>query len=84
MPTHHRDPLQARKFKSARTIMALMLREMTTSYGRSPGGYVWAILEPVGAVAMITLVLSVGLRIRIPSQGTSVVLLKHNRKVSLL
>ena len=30
-----------------RSFSALILREMTTTYGRSPGGYIWAILEPV-------------------------------------
>jgi len=49
--------------------MALMLREMCTTYGRSPGGYLWTILVPVGGVAMLTLVLSLGLRIRTPSLG---------------
>lgn len=68
------DPMQARSFKTPRTVMALILREMTTSYGRSPGGYLWALLEPVGAVAMITMVFSLGLRLRSPSLGTSFVL----------
>lgn len=68
------DALRARKFRSSRTVGALMLREMTTTYGRTPGGYLWALLEPVGAVAMITLVLGVGLRLRAPSLGTSFVL----------
>lgn len=51
--------------------MALILREMSTTYGRSPGGYVWAVLEPVGAVAMFTLIVAVGLKIRTPSLGTN-------------
>lgn len=61
--------LEARRFKTARTITALILREMSTTYGRSPGGYLWAILEPAGGIAMLTLVLSVGLKIRVPSLG---------------
>lgn len=44
---------------SWRTIFALMLREMSTTYGRSPGGYIWAILEPVAGIALLTLVFSV-------------------------
>jgi capsular polysaccharide transport system permease protein len=36
-----------------------MLREMSTSYGRSPGGYIWAIAEPVAAIAFLSLVFSV-------------------------
>nr|WP_268874321.1 ABC transporter permease [Tropicimonas marinistellae] len=48
-----------------------MMREMQTTYGRSPGGYLWAILEPVGAIAMFTFVISVGLKIRTPSLGSN-------------
>ena len=36
------DGMRARRFRSARAVVALMLREMATTYGRSPGGYVWA------------------------------------------
>ncbi len=55
-----------------RSIMALMLREMSTRYGRSPGGYVWAIVEPIGAI----LVLSFGfsMLLRSPSLGNSFLL----------
>jgi len=38
-----------------RTVSALILREMTTTYGRSPGGYLWLILEPVAGVLVLTL-----------------------------
>lgn len=48
-----------RSFATLRAIFALMLREMSTSYGRSPGGYVWAIAEPVAAIAFLSLVFSV-------------------------
>lgn len=46
----------------ARTVVALILREMATSYGRSAGGYIWAILEPVLGVALLSLVFSMALR----------------------
>lgn len=36
-----------------RPIMALMLREMAATYGRSPGGWLWAIAEPVAAIALL-------------------------------
>ncbi len=62
-------PLRARRFKSFRTIAALVLREMSTTYGRSPGGYIWAILEPVAAITLMTLVFSAALRT--PSLGTN-------------
>ena len=61
--------LKPRSFKSLRTIGALMLREMSTTYGRSAGGYFWAILEPVAAITLMTLVFSAALRT--PSLGTN-------------
>ena len=56
-----------RRHKTGRTIAALVLREIATTYGRSPGGYVWAVLEPVGAIALLSLVFSLALRA--PSLG---------------
>ncbi|WP_380055468.1 ABC transporter permease [Falsihalocynthiibacter sp. SS001] len=61
--------LRARKFKMSRTISALVLREMSTTYGRSPGGYIWALLEPVAAIALLSVVFSLALRS--PGLGTS-------------
>ena len=51
-----------RRFASLRAIMALMLREMSTSYGRSPGGYLWAILEPVAGITLLSLVFAAAFR----------------------
>jgi capsular polysaccharide transport system permease protein len=51
-----------RPFASLRTIVALMLREMATTYGRSPGGYLWAVLQPVAGIALLTVVFSIALR----------------------
>lgn len=42
-----------RSFATGRTILALMLREMSTQYGRNPGGYIWALLEPIGSIGML-------------------------------
>ena len=53
----------------ARSVMALVLREMSATYGRSPGGYVWAILEPVAGVAVFTVVLT--FITRTPPLGTN-------------
>ncbi len=61
------DGLRARRHKSARTILALMLREMSTSYGRSAGGYLWAILEPVGVIVVLSFGFS--LLLRTPAVG---------------
>ena len=53
-------PLTKRRFASLRTIAALVLREMATTYGRSPGGYAWAILEPFAGIALLTAIFSIG------------------------
>ena len=58
-----------RSFPGARSVAALVLREMATSYGRSPGGYIWAILEPIGGILMLSLAFSAFLRN--PSLGVS-------------
>jgi capsular polysaccharide transport system permease protein len=51
-----------RRLRGARTIFALILREMATTYGRSAVGYMWAIIEPVAALTLLTLVFSLLLR----------------------
>jgi capsular polysaccharide transport system permease protein len=50
---------------------ALILREIATRYGRTPGGFVWAVLEPVAAVLVLTAALS--MVVHAPSLGTSFV-----------
>ena len=45
------------------------MREMVTTYGRTPGGYLWAVLEPVAAITLLSIVFS--LAFRAPSLGTS-------------
>ncbi|MBN7787210.1 ABC transporter permease [Ponticoccus gilvus] len=56
------DRLRARKYRGPRTVMALILREMSTSYGRSPGGYLWAIVDPVAGLLLMSLIFSVAFR----------------------
>lgn len=66
-------PLKPKRQGSrVRTIIALILREMQARYGNSPGGYVWALVEPVGALLILSLLFSVMLRS--PSLGNSFVL----------
>jgi len=60
------------RFATLRTVLALILREMSTRYGRTPGGYAWAILEPLGAIVVLSLGFS--LIIRTPPLGTSFIL----------
>jgi len=57
------------RFGSLRAVIALMLREMATSYGRSPGGYLWAIVEPAFGIAILSMVFSAF--VRTPALGIS-------------
>jgi len=50
--------LKPPRFQSLRSITALVLREMESTYGRQPGGYVWAILKPVGMILLLSLAFS--------------------------
>ncbi|MBO9468061.1 ABC transporter permease [Tropicibacter sp. R15_0] len=64
-PARH-EPSELReihtRFATQRAVMALILREMSTTYGRSPGGYVWALLEPIAGIALLTAIFSAGFR----------------------
>ena len=62
-------PLSQRRFKTTRTVIALVLREMATTHGRSPGGYLWAIMEPVAGIALLTFIFSFAFRA--PPLGTN-------------
>lgn len=57
-----------------RAIGALILREMSTRYGRTPGGYAWAILEPLGMIIILSFAFS--LLAKTPTLGTSFLLFK--------
>lgn len=52
-----------------RAVPALILREMATTYGRSPGGWLWAVVEPVAAIALLSLAFS--LAFHAPPLGVS-------------
>ena len=67
-----RTPLRGRRFAAGRVVTALVLREMATRYGRSPGGYVWAVLEPVGFIAILSV--AFGLVMHTPPLGRSFLL----------
>lgn len=69
-----RQPVIARRFAAFRTIAALMLREMSTRFGRKPGGYIWSILQPLGLIIMLAMAFS--LLARNPALGTSFLLFK--------
>lgn len=57
------------KLPGFRVVFALILREMSSVYGRSAMGYLWAILEPVAAIALLSFVFS--LILRAPALGNS-------------
>ena len=59
---------------SFRAIGALVLREMSARYGRTPGGYLWAVLEPLGMIIILSFAFS--LLQRTPTLGTSFLLFK--------
>jgi capsular polysaccharide transport system permease protein len=56
----HRDPGPRAPglLVQARVLFALLMREMTTRFGRSAGGYLWALIEPVGFIALLSLAFS--------------------------
>lgn len=58
-----------RSLPTARSVLALALREMSVTYGRSPGGYLWAILEPAIGIFLLTFLFS--LAFRSPPLGAS-------------
>ena len=59
----------SRSYATGRTTLALILREMVTTYGRSPGGYLWALLEPVAGIALLSFAFS--LAFHAPTLGSS-------------
>lgn len=78
MPSERIAPAQTPRdanspwLRAVRSIIALTLREMSTRYGRSPGGYLWAVLEPVGGIVILAIGFS--LMVRTPPLGNSFIL----------
>ena len=63
-------PSEARvRFQRLRVLFALVVREMSTKFGRSYGGYIWAIAEPLGGIMLLNLAFS--LTVRRPPLGTN-------------
>ncbi len=65
-PDPQAPPLRAqpnrRSFPTLRTVTALILREMVTTYGRNPGGYAWAVMEPAMGTVLISFIFSLGFK----------------------
>lgn len=64
-----RSPQTARRPSSIRTIVALMLREISMTNGRSILGYLWEILIPVVAIILFTVI--AGAYFRSPPIGSN-------------
>lgn len=60
LPSRRKGSYPKRPLATLRAITALILREMATTYGRSPGGYLWAVMEPVAGIALLSAVFSIG------------------------
>jgi capsular polysaccharide transport system permease protein len=52
-----------------RIVTAFVMREIATRYGRSPGGYIWALLEPLAFIVMMSMLM--GALGRMPALGDS-------------
>ncbi|WP_240602286.1 ABC transporter permease [Paracoccus endophyticus] len=70
-PQRRGQPARRPRFRMLRTIVALMLREISTTYGRSVGGYAWALLDPILGIALLTVVFQGALGARNPMIGTN-------------
>jgi capsular polysaccharide transport system permease protein len=65
-------PRPASRFRRLRVLSALVVREMSTKFGRSAGGYFWALAEPLGGILLLAVAFSLALRS--PPLGTSFIL----------
>lgn len=60
---------KTRRFKTLRVQFALVLRELSSSDSRSPLGFLWLLLEPVGALVILTVIFT--LIARTPPLGSN-------------
>lgn len=65
----HSEPFHKSLKRQFAITFALVVREMTTRYGNKFGGYIWAILDPVLTIAILTVVFSA--IARVPPLGRS-------------
>ena len=62
-------PPKSRRMKTARVIFALMMRELSTTDSRTSLGFLWLLVEPIAAIALLTFLFS--LMSRNPPIGTN-------------
>lgn len=60
---------RSRKFKSTRVIIALLMREVASTDSRSSLGFLWQFIEPVAAIALMTVFFQ--FMMRLPPLGTN-------------
>lgn len=60
------------RFRRLRVLSALVIREMGQKFGRSYGGYLWALAEPLGGILLLSVAFSLALRS--PPLGTNFML----------
>lgn len=60
---------RSRRFKSVRVIFALMMRELESSESRTSLGFLWAFIDPIGTITLMSVVF--GLISRSPPIGTN-------------
>lgn len=58
MNSTNSNPTSEGTLAQARVLFALLMREMTTRFGRSSAGYLWALIEPVAFIALLSLAFS--------------------------
>ena len=68
-PQRLRPVNRTMRLATPRTILALILREMSSTHGKSPGGYLWMVLEPALGIALLSAIFSLGFRS--PRLGTN-------------
>ena len=81
-PQRLRPVNRTMRLATPRTILALILREMSSTHGKSPGGYLWMVLEPALGIALLSAIFSLGFRS--PRLGTNFPIFCHNTISSLL
>jgi capsular polysaccharide transport system permease protein len=59
-------------FQKLRVLFALVAREASTQFGRSVGGYFWAIAQPLAGILLLAVAFSLALRT--PPLGTNFIL----------
>ena len=69
LPAHTATVPRGVPLQRLRVLFALIVRDMNAKFGRSVGGYLWAVAEPLGGIVLLAVAFSLALRT--PPIGTS-------------